>query len=81
MYIFNIYFCAMMANWLHNRTEARVSVLYKHDRKLVGDRTANDKLNEVRITESQFVDDAALYAENGRAFESTETTFTSTASD
>ena len=35
---------------------------YKFGRKLVGDRTAMSRLKEVRVTETQFADDAALYS-------------------
>ena len=35
---------------------------YKIGRRLVGDRTAKAKLQEVRVTESKFADDVALYA-------------------
>ena len=43
-------------------------VRYKHGRKLVGDRTAKPH-SEVRITESQFANDAAVYASTCAAFE------------
>ena len=33
-------------------------MLYKHGRKLVGDRTAKTRLSEMRVTETQFADDA-----------------------
>ena len=42
--LFNIYFSAMVANWHNECAEAGVSVLYKHGRKLVGDRTAKMRL-------------------------------------
>ena len=45
-------------------------MLYKHGRKLVGDRTAKTRLSEMRVTETQFADDAALYATTRDAFES-----------
>ena len=45
-------------------------MLYKHGRKLVGDRTTKLRLNEMRVTETQFADDAALYATTRGAFES-----------
>ena len=31
-------------------------MLYKHYRKLVGDRTANARLREVKVTKTQFAD-------------------------
>ena len=37
-------------------------MLYKQCRKLVGDRGANSTLNLIRVTETQFADDTALYA-------------------
>ena len=60
--LFNIYFSAMVADWRNRSGGAGVSVLYKHGRKLVGDRTAKFRLSEMRVTESQFADDVALYA-------------------
>ena len=42
--------------------------MYKHGRKLVGDRTAKSCLQEVRVTESQFADDVAVYAASRAAF-------------
>ena len=60
--LFNIYFSAMVADWRNRSSGAGVSVLYKHGRKLVGDRTAKSRLSEMRVTESQFADDVALYA-------------------
>ena len=58
-----------MADW-HNRSSgAGVSVLYKHGRKLVGGHTAKSRLSEMRITESQFADNVALYAISWDSFE------------
>jgi len=45
-------------------------VLYKHGRRLVGDRTVKSRLESVQVTESQFADDLALYAASQIAFES-----------
>ena len=39
-----------------------MDVLFRHGRKLIEDRTAKSRLSEVRVTESQFADDVALYA-------------------
>ena len=39
-----------------------MDVLFKHGRKLVEDHMAKSKLDIVRVTESQFADDVALYA-------------------
>ena len=68
--LFNIYFSATVADW-HNRSSGTgVSVLYKHGRKLVGDCTAKSRLSEMRVTESKFADDVALYATSRDSFES-----------
>ena len=42
--------------------EVDVNVLSRPGRKLVGDRTAKSLLAVVKVTESQFADDLALYA-------------------
>ena len=68
--LFNIYISAVVATWRNTHKEAGVDVLYKHGRKLVGDRTTKSRLNEMRVTETQFADDAALYATTRGAFES-----------
>ena len=60
--LFNIYISAVVANWRSGHEGAGVNALYKHGRKLVGDRTAKSRLNEVKMKETQFADDAALYA-------------------
>ena len=79
--LFNIYFSAMVADW-HNRSNgAGVSVFYKHGRKLVGDCTAKSRLSEMRVTESQFADDVALYATSRGSFESVATEFVKVASE
>ena len=46
-----------------------MTVRYKHGRKLFGDRTVKSHLSKVRITKSQFADDAAVYASTRAAFE------------
>ena len=51
------------------RAEAGIDVLFKHGRKLVGDRAAKLKLVVVRATESQFADDVALYSSSRSDFE------------
>ena len=68
--LFNIYIRTAIANWRGKHSEAGVNVLYKHGRKLVGDRTAKSRLCEMMLTETQFADDAALYATSRNAFES-----------
>ena len=65
--LFNIYFNAMVC-WCDECGEAEVTVVYKLGRKLVGDRTVKSKLHHMKITESQFADDVALYARTGSAF-------------
>ncbi len=50
--------------------EAGIDVLFRHGRKLVGNRTAKSRLNLVRVSESQFADDVALYASNRTCLES-----------
>ena len=67
--LFNIYFSAVVANWRELSPEVGVNVMYKHGRKLVGDRTRKSRLSSVKVTESQFADDAAVYATNRTAFE------------
>ena len=51
-----------MASWHDGCVEAGVDVLSRHGRKLVGDRTEKSRLDVVRVTESQFADDVAIYA-------------------
>ena len=51
----------MVASWHRGDTEAGVDVLFRHGRKLDGDRTAKSRLSVVRVTESQFANDVALY--------------------
>ena len=48
---------------------AGIDVLFKHGRKLVGDRTAKSKLEVVRETETQFADDVALHFSSRSDFE------------
>ena len=56
-------------------------MLYKHGRKLVGDRTAKSRWSEMRVTESQFADDVALYATSQDCFESVAVEFVKVASE
>ena len=79
--LFNIYFSAMVADWRNRSSGAGVSVLYKHGRKLVGDRTAKSRLSEMRVTESQFADDVALYATFRDSFESVAAEFVKVTSE
>ena len=78
--LFNIYFSPMVACWRARCSEAGVTVRYKHGRKLVGDRTAKPH-SEVRITESQFANDVAVYASTCAAFERATTEFVQVASE
>jgi hypothetical protein len=57
-----------------------VSVRFKHGRMLVGDRTAKSRLDEVRVTESQFADDIAVYTTSRESFECATEVFVRTAS-
>ena len=79
--LFNIYFSAMVVDWCNRISGAGVSVLYKHGRKLVWDRTAKSRLSEMRVTESQFADDVALYATSRDSFESVAAEFVKVASE
>ena len=66
--LFNLYFSAdWRARCMHvlRHRHPRVRVRYE---KLVGDRTAKSRLYLVRITESKFADDAAVYALLTRMF-------------
>ena len=53
----------------------------KHGRKLVGDRTAKARLSEVKVTETQFADDAALYTTSRHSFETPTASFVKVASE
>ena len=67
--LLNLYFNAIVFVWREQCGEIGVPVLYKHGRKLVGDCTVKSRLLRVRISESQFADDLALYAVNCAMFE------------
>lgn len=67
--LFNIYFSAVVSCWRDECVEAGIDVMFKHGRKLVGDRTAKSGLEVVRVTESQFADDVALYSSSRHDFE------------
>ena len=79
--LFNNYFSAMVADWRNRSSGAGVNVLYKHGRKLVGDRTTKSRLSEIRVTESQFADDVALCATSPDSFESVAVEFVKVASE
>ena len=78
--LFSIYFSAVVANWHGGCSETGGNVLFQHRKKLVGDKTAKSRLCTVRVTESQFADDAALYAGFRKGLESMTTTFVEEAS-
>ena len=68
--LFNVYFNTMVSVWCEKCGQIGVPVLYKYGRKLVGDHTVKSRLLRVRISESQFADDLALYAVDHAMFES-----------
>ena len=78
--LFNIYFSAVVASWRSGCSEAGVDVLPRHGRKLVGDRTAKSRLCVVRVTESEFADDVALYTSSRDCLESVAKKFVEEAS-
>lgn len=47
-----------------------MDVLFRHGRKLIGDRTAKSRLCVERVTESKFTDDVALYTSSRDCLES-----------
>ena len=59
--LFNIYYSAVVADWRNRCLAVGVDVRICHGRKLVGDRTAKSRLSKLRISESQFADDTAIY--------------------
>ncbi len=67
--LFNLYFGAVVGAWRAHCPEAGIDVRYKHGRKLVGDRIAKSRLECMKVTESQFADDAAVYTKTCEAFE------------
>jgi len=79
--LFNLYFSAVVTSWRRKCPVAGVTVRYKHGRKLVGDRTAKSRLQEVRVTESQFADDVAIYATSRAVFEKATVEFVDTAAE
>ena len=78
--LFNIYISVVAANWQIESPEVGVAVLYKHGRKLVGNRTAKARLSKVKVTETQFADDAALYTPSRYRFELSTASFVKVAS-
>ena len=77
---FDIYFNAVVASWRGGCVEAGVDVLFRRGRKLVSDRTAKSRLCVVRVTESEFADDVALYTSSRDCLESVAKKFVERAS-
>ena len=66
--LFKLYFRAVVMSWRRNCAEAGLDVLFRHGRKLVRDRTT--RLSVVRVTESKFSDNVALYTTSRDSLES-----------
>ena len=79
--LFNVYFSGMVASWRSKHVSEGVNVLYRIGRKLVGDRTTKSRLQEVKVTETQFADDAALYSTSRDGFESSTKGFAAVAAE
>ena len=60
--LFNLFFSAVVSTWRDDCNKVGIDVLSSPGRKLVGDRTVKSQLNVVKVTESQFADNLALYA-------------------
>ena len=58
---FNIFLGAVVNCWRDKCSIAVVEVRYKHWCKLVGECTPKSGLREIRVTERQFADNAAIY--------------------
>ena len=67
--LFNIYSSAMVSCWRDECTEAGIDVMFTHGRKPVEDRTVKSRLGVVRVSETQFADDVALYSSSRNEFE------------
>ena len=77
----NLYFSAVVACWRARCPQAGVTVRYRIGRKLVGDRTAKSRLQEIRMTESLFADGVAVYAATKEALEQVAAMFVNTAAN
>ena len=75
--LFNLYFSAMMRCWRDQCPQAGVTVRYRVGRQLVGDRTVKSRLQEVRVTKSQF----AVYATTREVMEQVVREFVSIAAE
>jgi len=73
--LFNIYISAVVANWQTESPEVGLAVLYIHGRKLVGDCSTKARLSKVKVTKTQFADDAALYTPSQHTFETSAASF------
>lgn len=60
--LFDLFFSVVVSTWRDDCDEVGIDVLSHPGRKVVGDRTAKSRLNVAKVTESQCVDDLALYA-------------------
>ena len=72
------YVSAAVANW---QMKVQTVALYKHYRKLVVDRTPKGKLSQVKVTETQFVDNAALHTTSQQALKAITVSFLEVASE
>ena len=79
--LFNLYFSAVVGCWRARCPQAGVTVRYRIGKKIVGDRTAKSRLQEIRMTESQFADDVAVYAATREALEQVAAAFVNTAAN
>ena len=79
--LFNLFFAAMVSCWRARCPEAGVVVKYKHGRRLVGDRTAKSRLSAIKVTETQFADDVAVYCQARDIFERAISEFVHTAAE
>ena len=65
---FSLYVGVVVDDWRSKFSTAGVKFRYKLDCKLIGDRNRKSQLLLDIITESQFADDAALYATSEESF-------------
>ena len=73
--LFNLYFSAVVASWRRGCAEAGADVLFQPGKKLISKRTAKSRLSVVRVTESKFADDVALYTTSRGNLESVAKSF------
>ena len=79
--LINRYVSAVVSNWQIQSPDAGVTALYKHYRELVGDCTPKGKLSQVKVTETQFVDNAALHTTSQQALKAMTVSFLEVASE